>query len=359
MRIPGWKSLKQSARWLRSRFINGALILGYHRVDNAPFDSFSMGIIPQHFAEQLEVLHQQTHPMSLPDLMQGLRDNHLPRRAVALTFDDGYADNLYQVKPLLERYQIPATVFVATGYIGREFWWYELERILLSARVLPDRLYLPVHSSVYEWLLDGVGKELPYVGIESLEWKINSPLASSTADDPASAPLKKKERSFRQQLLWRLHKLLLSWSPAERQRAMLQLQAWADVKSSNGPIHPALTHDELIPLTSGGLVNVGAHTVTHPVLSELSLTAQQAEIQQSKIYLEKILGQPVTSFSYPHGSVTAFTQTLVREAGYDCACTSLNDVTRPDSNPFHLPRFWIPDWDGETFSRWLKKWLPN
>jgi peptidoglycan/xylan/chitin deacetylase (PgdA/CDA1 family) len=97
--------------------------------------------------------------------------------------------------------------------------------------------------------------------------------------------------------------------------------------------------------------------VTHPTLAELSITTQQSEIQQSKGYLEEILRQPVTSFSYPYGSVAASTQALVREAGYTCACTSLNDVTRPGSEPFHLPRFWIPDWDGETFARWLQWWL--
>src|SRR5687768_13528618 len=147
MRIPGLKSLKQSARWLRSRLIKGGLILSYHRVVETSQDPYAISVTPQHFAQQLQILRQYAHPMPLGELVQALQEGDVPPRAVAITIDDGYVDNLYNVKPLLEHYQIPATTFIATGYMGREFWWDELARILLPPRLLPDRLYLPLGSN--------------------------------------------------------------------------------------------------------------------------------------------------------------------------------------------------------------------
>jgi len=144
MRIPGLKGLRLGARWLRSRFVGEGLILGYHRVADVARDTYSLCVTPQHFAEQLQVLHKYTQPISLRQLAKGLLDGNLPKRSVVVTFDDGYADVVDYAAPLLERYQIPATVFVSTGYVGREFWWDELERIVLSAAVLPDELSLDV-----------------------------------------------------------------------------------------------------------------------------------------------------------------------------------------------------------------------
>jgi peptidoglycan/xylan/chitin deacetylase (PgdA/CDA1 family) len=84
---------------------------------------------------------------------------------------------------------------------------------------------------------------------------------------------------------------------------------------------------------------------------------QEIEIQQSKACLEALLGQPVISFSYPNGSLSEDTVSIVKEAGFACACTSVRDVVWRGSNCFQLPRFWIQDWDGATFYRWLVRWL--
>jgi peptidoglycan/xylan/chitin deacetylase (PgdA/CDA1 family) len=100
-------------------------------------------------------LRRHAHPIKLQELPQGLLDNNLPDRSVVVTFDDGYADNLYDAKPLLERYDIPATVFLTTGYVGheREFWWDELDRLLLQPGTLPGVLRLSVDGNMYQWEL--------------------------------------------------------------------------------------------------------------------------------------------------------------------------------------------------------------
>lgn len=257
MRIPGWKTLRQSGRWLRSRLTPGALILGYHRVADLQSDPHGLAVSVEHFAQQLEVLQRLAQPLPLAQLVAHLKAGTLPPRAVALTFDDGYADVLYQALPLLERYEIPATLFVVTGCLGEPFWW---ER--------------------------GQNEQ---------------------ADDP--------------------------FPPR------------------------AMTRTELAQLAAGGLVDFGAHSVTHPALTERPLYEQRLEIEQSKAELEAILQGRIRAFSYPHGATSDETQRLVRQAGYHYACASTPDMVRSASRLFCLPRFWIGNWDGPRFERWLRWWL--
>ena len=110
-------------------------------------------------------------------------------------------------------------------------------------------------------------------------------------------------------------------------------------------------------LASGNLIEIGAHSVTHPLLNTLPLASQQLEIHESKAFLEKLIGQPIRGFSYPNGAASECTRDVVREAGFDFACASYNDVAWRGSNRFYLPRFWIGDWDAQTFSQWLQHWL--
>lgn len=322
MRIPGLKWARLNYRWLRSRFVGQALILGYHRVADVIHDPYTVCVTPHHFAQQLAVLHETAQPISLCRLIEGIQQNNLPKRAVVLTFDDGYADTLYEVKPLLEQYQIPATVFVTTGYQGRQFWWDELQSIIMTAPDLPKRsdLVLP----------------------KDIETRIEE-------NTPHS----------RQRLLWSFYNQLLPLSAVEREQLMVQLRVWGGKESDEYPDRRALTLEELIDLADGELVSIGAHTVTHPLLAALPKVEQETEIQQCKAYLEEILDQAITSFSYPNGSSSKTTVNLVRKNGFQCACASHNDVVWSGSDVFQLPRFWIPDWDGATFSRWLRRWLPG
>jgi peptidoglycan/xylan/chitin deacetylase (PgdA/CDA1 family) len=322
---------QKAARWLGSRFVRNTLVLGYHRVAEVSHDPFDICITPQHFVEQLEVLRRYAHPVSLQELVRKLTDGNLPPKAVVLTIDDGYVDNLDYAKPVLERYQIPATIFVVTGNLGREFWWDELERMLMSPVELPEQLSLTLRGSTYEWVI-------------------------SNEDHGA---LHKDTSWSRERLLWSVYQQLLPLAPTELEMAMGQLRAWVGPEAYGVASSRAVTAEELMRLSANGLVEIGAHTVAHPVLTELSSEAQREEIQESKAYLDDLLGQPVTSFAYPNGLYSDDTLTIVREVGFLSACASSHGVVWRGSNPFLLPRFWIQDWDGEMFSRWLHRWLRN
>ena len=118
-------SIGRTFRRLRHAVIPGGLILVYHRVVELPSVNQSpLSVTTEAFASHLEVLRKHAYPMKLSAFIHALRAGTLPPRAVVVTFDDGYANNLFQAKPLLERFDIPATVFVTSGLLGthREFW---------------------------------------------------------------------------------------------------------------------------------------------------------------------------------------------------------------------------------------------
>jgi len=344
MRIRGIGRVQQAARWIRNSFASRALILLYHRVVELPFgDPYLLCVAPPHFAEHLEILRRYWRPLRLQQLVQALRAGNLPQRAVAVTFDDGYADNLYNAKPLLERYDIPATTLIATGYMGcdREFWWDELERLFLQPGKLPETLCLNVNGSSYQWELGEVAHYTDGDCQRHGVWHVGQ----------------KETPSARQQIHRTLYRLLHSFPEAERRKVLDELLAWAGIEPLGRPSHRSLLHDEVVHMVEGGLVEVGAHTVTHPVLATLPVAAQRDEIHRSKASLEEILGHSVTSFSYPHGSYTPETTTLLREAGFTQACSSIGDVVWQSTDGFQLPRRIVKDWDGETFASRLEEWL--
>src|SRR4051812_35493116 len=111
-------------RWQRyTRRIFGdrhaPVILMCHRIAEPAWDPWALSIAPARFDEQLRRLTAERIPLSMTELVARLEAGTLPSRAVALTFDDGYVDNLRAAKPILEEHRVPATVFLTTGYVGR------------------------------------------------------------------------------------------------------------------------------------------------------------------------------------------------------------------------------------------------
>jgi peptidoglycan/xylan/chitin deacetylase (PgdA/CDA1 family) len=330
-------------RWLKYRLASRALILMYHRVTELRNDPYLLAVTPKHFAEQLEVIRRHGFPMRLQQLVEALGDGKVPNRAVVVTFDDGYADNLHQAKPLLERYNIPATVFVTVGQVGsrREFWWDELDRLLLQPGTLPAKLPLNINGSVYEWELGEASTYTEEDYRRDRDWHVER------HEDP----------SARQRLFHWLYDHVHALPDGERQKILDDLRVQAGAEPTARPTHQPLTSAETTLLDQGDLIEVGAHTMSHPILAALLAADQRNEIQQSKERLEVILKRPVTSFAFPHGSTTPEAVAILREEGFVCACSIHPDAVWRGANCFLLPRLGVRDWDRETFARWLRWWI--
>ncbi|MDQ4077912.1 MAG: polysaccharide deacetylase family protein [Chloroflexota bacterium] len=344
MTLPGLKGLGMTARRLRYAFEQRVLILLYHRIVTSESDLWNLSVTPHHFDEHLQVL-QHFRTMELQQLARALRAGSLPRRAVVITFDDGYADNLYNAKPLLERYDIPATVFLVSGSIGhkREFWWDELERVLLQPDVLPRKLCLTINGSPYVW--------------EASEGVNENECRSSYYCRPKSGEATFSPRRALYYSLWeRLHALPHN----EQQKVLDALLQWAGAGAASRPTHRTLEMTEVQRLAEGGLIEIGAHTATHSSLAVLPLDAQRDEIRRSRTKLEEILNAPVQSFAYPYGSeldYTPETRALVQQAGFACACSNFGGVVRHSTDIYQLPRMRVENWDGEEFSRRIERWF--
>jgi peptidoglycan/xylan/chitin deacetylase (PgdA/CDA1 family) len=319
-----------------------ALVLLYHRVAEPEADPQLLSVSPRRFDEHLEALKRHFGVVSLAELERGLDARKLPARTVVLTFDDGYADNLLAARPILARHGAPATVYVSSGGIGGagEFWWDELERLLLWTPRLPPRLELTVEGRLHAFEVAGPAYgELPPA---ERRWSVLQP--------PGTA----RERAYAA-----LATLLHPLPPAARDGAIAALQTWAGAGAAGRPTHRALTADELRALADGGLVEIGAHTVTHARLSSLDRAAQAREIVDGKVRLEEVLGRPLRSFSYPFGYKGSYgpeTVELVREAGFRNACSNFTGAVLARTDRFQLPRFVVRDWDGDELLRRVERW---
>ena len=330
MKIPGVKTSKALSRWVKARLLGGAMILGYHRVANMDSDEYDVCVSPEYFAEQMDVIRKYAHPIRLSQLVGHLKNNSLPAKSVAVTFDDGYADNLYQAKPVLEKYGIPATIFVCTGFPGKEFWWDELERLILYTDADLHELNQELEEGPLKWSPPSMHLEM-----------------DSSGD-------KANRKAFNRLL----YQFLLPLDVEAREALMKVTRRWSGVSLPMEVIaHRALNHAELLQLTEGGLIELGSHTRSHPMLPHLSSKRQEDEIRSGKQDLESLLGMRVSGFAYPNGRATDDAKRIVRDTGFEYACTSLHDTVRPGRDLLALTRFWQQDIDGERFMRSLNIWM--
>ena len=152
----------------------------------------------------------------------------------------------------------------------------------------------------------------------------------------------KTDEFSRSSLYVSLYRELQPMPHGERREVLNQLLDSSHQSSSVRESHRIMSAEEVGTLADGGLIEIGAHTVTHPPLSSQPLETQRAEVQNSKSWVEERLGRPIASFSYPFGGSTHYsaeTVRAVREAGYLRACTNAaRRVARADSL-YELPRF--------------------
>lgn len=308
------------------------VVLLYHRVVDSWSDPFALSVSLHHFAEHLDLVSRRFHLMSLRSLEAHLSEGRVPDRSVVLTFDDGYADNLYNAMPLLERHGAPATVFTVTGGLdgGLMFWWDELHTMLLLSPRLPAELRLTVGGTDHRWPLG--------------EWAEVGEVGDHTYPD---------DQTPRHRALRLLNRLLRTLDARGREAALDALRS--QIGTLFAP-HPRMTTEELVRLTRGGLVELGAHTTTHTMLSACEPDEQRREIVTSRRAVENITGRPVGAFAYPFGrraEVGEHAVGLVREAGFGVACSSERAVVDGSTDRWWIPRLTVADWDGDELERQL------
>lgn len=344
-------TLKRAMHYLSQRlwkrFHSQTLILLYHRVANLDTDPQLLSISPEHFAKQMEYISDNYSPISLSDLGRAIESKKIPDKSVVITFDDGYGDNFLNAKPILEKYDIPATIFVASGYIGsnKEFWWDELERLLLLPENLPDHLELNVSGATHKWdILNEISGSQEDAKISSRLWDVTMEI------NPGP-----EYHIYRE-----LHGLIKPLSHEKQQHILDELAHWVGLSRVGRSTHLSLDRDQLEKIECGGLIEIGAHTVNHPMLSAHSQEIQEKEIIDNKKYLEDILGHEVNTFSYPFGGKQDFnnqTLNIVREAGFDLACANYSGSVTHHTNPYKLPRYLIRNWDVNLFSQKIGEWF--
>ena len=308
------------------------VILMYHRIGHPLVDPWGLAVRPEYFEQHLDILQRSRHPLSLSEFVQRLEQRTLPNDAVAVTFDDGYVDNLREAKPRLEASAVPATVFVTTGTVGQrhEYWWDELARAILLRRAPLD----------CEVVIAGEPCRLQFAALDVVD--------QGTTWRAAEQPRTERESTYL--AVWRRLQVV----PAvERRAAMDRLRNELDPPRADEADLP-MTGNEIASLSAGGLIQIGGHTVTHPVLPTLDPVERRREILDGKLACEGYAGRRITGFAYPHGAVDADSRAAVRESGFVWACsTDSRAVSARDDDVFALPRVAVPDVDGRVFSRTL------
>lgn len=296
----GWELRKTAGnyRWLRAAGPRFA-ILCYHRVGVEGVPLYSR-LEPVAFEAQMRHLRRHYRVLSLGALLSELERPASAIPAVAVTFDDGYRDVYERAFPILQKYEIPATVFALAEAIetGTAPWY--------------DRIFLALVS--YPGAAITIELDTPK------EFSLHSFAARLAATDRIVRWLRdqtdERRRGFCRELNSRL--------PVPEEKLKNRMLTW----------------EQLRIMQTGGVV-CGSHTVSHPVLSRLDKQGQLRELRDSRILLEQRLACPVTDFAFPFGKAedcSGVASLDLASCGYRSAVTTINGFNRPGADPFALRR---------------------
>jgi len=300
----------------------------YHRVVRVQHDPWGIAVDPEFFEEQIDYVKRHRSVMSMDELVQQLNRKTLPADAVAITFDDGYRDNLIQARPVLVRHGVPACMFLTTGYVDRNvpFWWDELAAMILASR----------HSMHCEQVC----------GVETilLDWPaLDAPAAATNSWRAWDEPLTARQRAY--VAIWRILQRL----PEEERNATmdslrLRFEAIPD------PVAMPMTAHEVRSFLEGELMALGAHSVTHSPLTSLNRLESRREIALSGQQCRILAGERVHGFAYPHGDMNSEVQGDVEALGFSWACSTEGAwLDRDQLNLYALPRIAVPNAPLRTF----------
>ena len=277
-------------------------IMVFHRVRPVPDPFLSGDPDVKQFAAIMGLVRDRFSPLSLAEGLRGLEQGTLPQRAVCVTFDDGYADNLTVALPVLKQLGIPVTVFIASGYLDGRLMWND--RLAEAIRRLPGD---KVDLNEYRFGVHALGEP-------------------------------RERAKLLRDLLG-----LLKYCPPEFRDVI------ADDLAARYAPHlrsPMLTRAQVRELRAQG-AEIGGHTVTHPILARTAERDAYREIAENKEDLEGLLGERLRFFAYPNGKpMLDFGPRhaqMAKEIGYQAAVSTGQGVATAATDRFQLPRF--TPWD--------------
>ena len=286
-------------------------IVIYHRVLPEPDLLLGSGGVGS-FEAGLNYLVRNFNILPLSEAANRLHSSTLPSRAASITFDDGYADNVEIALPILQKYGVVATFFIASGFLDGGRMWNDT--VIESVRLAKgDMLNL---STI------GLGVRT----ITSLE----------------------QRRETLSLLIGKLKYL-------SHETRTSQVEKLSSIISAELPDNLMMTSAQVRQLHDAGM-EIGGHTVTHPILASIDDATARKEIVEGKARLETITGTPVRLFAYPNGKpgkdYLPVHVKMIRESGFEAAVSTAWGAARQDSDMFQLPRF--TPWDKREWSYVLR-----
>jgi peptidoglycan/xylan/chitin deacetylase (PgdA/CDA1 family) len=313
----------RNMRILEQRQLRGArnrlLVLGFHNIESTWCWPAPAGEGARTFLNQLKILDRAATVVPLKESLDTLAaGGELPPRAVALTFDDGYRDNLMLAAPMLRRFGMPATIYLVPGFLDRsvDAWW--------------ERLGWAVRQATAPALTHG-----------GVTYSLHDDAARGVA-------LRAVEDSVK------------TVTHAERTAAVEALVTQLEPSGALDADGLFLDWDLARGLPAAGMT-VGSHTIEHPILSRETPADQRRSLRESKSVLEREIGVEVETLAYPNGTPTDYDETTlveVGEAGYSYAVTTWGAPVAAGDPPFEIHRSLVGPCTGAArFSAFLAKRL--
>ncbi|MEO8992576.1 MAG: polysaccharide deacetylase family protein [Nitrosospira sp.] len=280
---------------------NRLSILIYHRVLSRRDPLFPEEGNAEDFDRHMEQLAGCFRIIPLLDAIQGLRHGKLPPRAACITFDDGYADNAEVALPILKKYGVSATFFVATNFLDGGRMW---------------------NDTVIELIRHATAGIIDLSSLRLGQFEIGTNPQRRQAIECLLGALKYLPLETRQSKVAGMSALI--------------------------PIPPGASGDLMmtssqVRVLHGAGMEIGGHTASHPILAKMENSAASADIAHGKEILEGIIRAPVRLFAYPNGKpgqdYLPDHVRMVRRLGFDAAVSTAHGAARMDSDLYQLPRF--------------------
>ena len=288
-------------------FVRDRAVGGGRGIENYQGKSLDLAAFRLHLA----YFRKYYHILSLDEFFDCVTSGRrLPNNSVVLTLDDGYESNYTLAYPALKEFKVPATIFITTNFVDRKEWQWV------------DRLEYAINQT----MLDKLEVE---IGGRSFSFELHSLDAKEKADQGLRSQLKKLSRGTREELVGEIEKTLGEKLPGH---------------GTAPEVYRPLDWSQISEMVEDGLISIGSHTCSHPILTQCSPETMQEELEDSRRVIEQKIGRACRFFAYPggrEGDFDARTKEALKKAGFACALTTVEGMNGADSDLYELKRLGV------------------